>query len=116
MHLLAMSVIVFLAQDQDIAGKPSSEILYYAVTFALTDLAKEGDLTGLVVGQPPRLIANDFAGVDDPDPAFNLELFYRYPASDNISITPGLLIIVNPEHNNQNDTIFVGTIRTTFSF
>ncbi|MEO1377904.1 MAG: carbohydrate porin, partial [Cyanobacteria bacterium J06635_10] len=33
-----------------------------------------------------------------------------------ISITPGLLVIFNPEHNNDNDTIYVGTVRTTFSF
>ncbi len=104
------------AQAQDLADKPTAEILYYAATLAVSDLAQEGDLAGLVLGQPPRLIDNEFPGIDDPDPAFNLELFYRLPASKGISITPGLLVIFNPEHNNNNDTIYVGTIRTTFSF
>ncbi len=103
-------------QAQDIAEQPTAEILYYAATLALSDLAQEGDLTGLVFGQPPRLISNEFSGIDEPDPAFNLELFYRFSASDRISLTPGLLVIFNPEHNDNNNTIYIGTIRTTFSF
>ena len=36
--------------------------------------------------------------------------------NDNIAVTPGLLVIFNPEHNNANDTVYVGTLRTTFKF
>ncbi len=104
------------AQAQDLSDKPTAEILYYAVTLAFPDLAKKGDIAGLALGQPPRLINNEFPGIDEPDPAFNLEAFYRFPLSDRISITPGLLVIFHPEHNNNNNTIYVGTIRTTFSF
>ncbi len=104
------------AVAQDLEDKPTAEILYYAATFAVTDFAKEGDLTGVVFGQPPKLIENEFAGIEDPDPALNLELFYRFPASDRISVTPGFLVIFNPEHNDSNDTIYMGTVRTTFSF
>ncbi|MBE9166498.1 carbohydrate porin [Pleurocapsales cyanobacterium LEGE 06147] len=103
-------------QAQDLPDEPTAEILYYAATLAFPDLAKEGDLVGLVFGQPPRLINNEFPGIDEPDPAFNLEVFYRFPVSDRLLITPGLLVVFNPEHNNNNDTIYVGTIRTTFSF
>ena len=49
-------------------------------------------------------------------PAFNLEAFYRFPKSNRIFLTPRLLVIFNPEQNNDNHTIYVGTIRTTFSF
>lgn len=77
---------------------------------------REGDILGLAAGQPPRLIDNEVPGIDDPDPAFNLEAFYRYPVSDRISLTPGFLVILNPEHNSNNDTVYVGTMRTTFSF
>ena len=104
------------AKAQDLENEPTAEILYYAATLAFSDLAKEGDLTGLVFGQPPRIIENEFAGVDDPDPAHNLELFYRFPASDRISVTPGFLIVFDPEHNDSNHTVYVGTVRTTFSF
>ncbi|PLZ79564.1 hypothetical protein CBP16_16350, partial [Fischerella thermalis WC217] len=39
-----------------------------------------------------------------------------YQLTDNISITPGFLAIFNPEHNDNNDTVYVGTLRTTFTF
>ena len=52
----------------------------------------------------------------DKDTSLHLEAFYRFRVNDNISITPGLILITNPEHNNDNDTISIGTIRTTFNF
>ncbi|WP_235927070.1 carbohydrate porin [Gloeocapsopsis dulcis] len=45
-----------------------------------------------------------------------MEGLYRLQLNQNIAITPGVLVIFNPEHNNANDTIYVGTLRTTFSF
>ena len=47
---------------------------------------------------------------------WHLEGFYRYPVTKNISINPGLLILINPEGDNDNDTIYVETIRTIFKF
>ncbi|MEN9235316.1 MAG: carbohydrate porin, partial [Gloeomargarita sp. GMQP_bins_120] len=41
---------------------------------------------------------------------------YRFKFSENISITPGVFAIFNPEGNRANDTVLVGAIRTTFSF
>jgi hypothetical protein len=74
-----------------------------------------GMAAGVVFGQPPKIIQNEF-GIDEPDTSLNIEAFYRFQVNDDISITPGLLVITNPEHNRNNDTIYVGTIRTTFSF
>ena len=36
--------------------------------------------------------------------------------NDNIAINPGFFVIFNPEHDADNDTIWVGTIRTIFEF
>jgi carbohydrate-selective porin OprB len=46
----------------------------------------------------------------------NMELFYRFPISSNISITPDLQFIFNPNNNSNNSTITVGTLRTVFTF
>jgi carbohydrate-selective porin OprB len=54
--------------------------------------------------------------VADTDTSYHLEGLYKVQLNDNIAITPGLLVIFNPEHNDRNDTIYVGTVRTTFSF
>jgi carbohydrate-selective porin OprB len=79
---------------------------------------------GLLFGQSPRLGSNDVTETvngrvrerRDSDTGYHLEAFYRYALTDNIAITPGVFVIFNPEHNGSNDTIYVGTIRTTFKF
>ncbi|HBB36040.1 MAG TPA: carbohydrate porin [Cyanobacteria bacterium UBA8803] len=105
---------------QDLPDEPEAEIFNYALTFALLDFGTEGSVAGIVIGQPPKAIDNNFQvkgrEYEDEDTALHLELFYKFRATDNIDITPGLLVIVNPEHDESNDTIYVGTIRTTFRF
>jgi hypothetical protein len=101
-----------------------ASIWNWAVGLAFPDLFKEGSLGGLIFGMPPKVTDNDYrntvAGVvrrrEDNDTSYHLEAFYRYRLNDNIAITPGLLVIFNPEHNSANDTLLIGTIRTTFTF
>lgn len=105
------------ATAEDISGKPTADIFNYAITLAFPDLGKEGSLAGIIVGQPPKVIANEYGrNFKDEATSWHLEIFYRLRATDNIAITPGLLVITNPEHKHNNDPIFVGTVRTTFSF
>ncbi|MGB7518481.1 MAG: carbohydrate porin [Spirulinaceae cyanobacterium] len=46
----------------------------------------------------------------------HIEAFYQYQVADNISITPGVIWLTAPDHNNNNEDQIIGTIRTTFSF
>lgn len=87
------------------------------------DLGKEGSLGGLLFGQSPKVTSSDVREIGfgnrsriDSDTSYHLEAFYRYRLTNNIEITPGILAIFNPEHNSNNDTEYVGTIRTTFIF
>lgn len=73
-------------------------------------------MLGLIVGQSPKVTDSDIAAREDSDTSFHLEGLYKMKLTDNIAVTPGLMVIFNPEHNNDNDTIYVGTIRTTFKF
>lgn len=91
-------------------------IFNWAATLSLPDFGKKGNLAGLMIGQQPKVIRNDIATREDPDTSLHLEAFYRFALNDKISITPGVIVITNPEHNASNDTIYVGTIRTTFRF
>ncbi len=100
-----------------------ADIWYYAAGLGFPDLGKEGSLGGLLFGQSPKVTSSDVREVGfgnrsrvDSDTSYHLEAFYRYRLTNNIEITPGLLAIFNPEHNSSNDTEYVGTIRTTFSF
>jgi hypothetical protein len=92
----------------------SADILNYAVNLAFRDLGGKGNLAGIVFGMPPKVIESSIE--DDKDTSLHIEGFYRMQVTDNIAITPGLFVITNPEHNDNNDSIFVGTVRTTFKF
>ncbi|MCF2145686.1 iron uptake porin [Desmonostoc muscorum LEGE 12446] len=91
-----------------------AEILNYAVSLAFPDLGNKGNLAGLVLGMPPKVTSSSL--IADRDTSLHIEGFYRFQVTDNISITPGLFVITNPEHNANNDSVFIGTIRTTLKF
>ncbi|WP_375468212.1 iron uptake porin [uncultured Nostoc sp.] len=98
-----------------------ADIWYWAGSLALRDFGGKGNVLGVIFGQPPRVtggsIKNVAANVNlDDDTSYHLEGLYKYKVSDNIQVTPGLLVIFNPEHNDANDTEYVGTLRTTFTF
>ncbi|MCW5316126.1 iron uptake porin [Nostoc sp. KVJ3] len=98
-----------------------AEIWNYAVTLAFPDLGKAGNIGGIIVGMEPKVtsVSNSLsnAGINkDPDTSYHIEAFYQYKLSENITITPGVIWLTSPDHNNDNDDIIIGALRTTFSF
>jgi len=89
----------------------TADIFNFAINFSVLDLGKEGSHLGLIFGIPP---GTDFRTPDGT--SYFVEALYKYPITDNISVTPGAYVIFNPNQNDNNDTIIVGTIRTTFKF
>jgi hypothetical protein len=108
------------AQAQDLPQQPTATVFNWALAFSFPDLGKEGNLGGIVLGQPPKVTQNDFIfrrqNYIDRDTSLHFEAFYRHRINEFLSVTPGFLILLNPEHNRGNDTLYIGTIRTTFSF
>ena len=89
----------------------------YAASLGLYDpFGRKGDLFGLVVGQPPKLNTGTLIADVDEGNSTHYEVFYRYLVNNNISITPGFFIVTDPGNISRNNDIFIGTIRTTFSF
>ena len=109
----------YTSANREIAGGGNASIWNWAVTLALPDLGKKGNLGGLIVGQQPK-ITSASSGILLPGQEKDTNLFveglYRYQVTDKISVTPGLMVIFNPENNSGNSTGYVGTIRTTFQF
>jgi Carbohydrate-selective porin, OprB family/S-layer homology domain len=85
-----------------------------ALFLALPDFGKPGNLLGFIAGVPPKVTKSD--ATRDRDTSYHLEGFYRFQVNDFIAVTPGVYVILNPEHNKHNDDIWVGVLRTTFSF
>ena len=102
-----------------ILGIGDAKIWNYAVTLALPDLGKEGNLLGFVVGREPYLdkleAARSLRSFRNDD-SYHIEGFYKFQLSDNISVTPGVIWVTNPNQNDRNDDIIIGTLRTTFTF
>ncbi|MBW4497175.1 MAG: iron uptake porin [Oscillatoria princeps RMCB-10] len=102
------------------------EIWNYALTLAFPDLLKEGNLGGIVVGAQPYLGHLDYGGRttfrrgDNDTIPWHIEGFYKWQVTDNISLTPGVIWLLNPNQQDGSaggpeDTV-IGTLRGTFTF
>ncbi|GAB1539290.1 iron uptake porin [Scytonema sp. NUACC21] len=87
---------------------------YGAIGMSFPDVGGRNNLPGILFGLPARVSNSDVR--KDRDNAYHIEAFYRWRLNDNISVTPGFWVVVNPENNSKNDTQYVGVIRTTFDF
>ncbi len=98
-------------------GAGDGNIWTYALTLALPDLGKKGNLAGLIVGAQPYLTGLDnIKPPNSSDIPITVEAFYKYQILDNISITPGLLWVKSPNQNADNQDILLGIVRTSFTF
>jgi DNA uptake protein ComE-like DNA-binding protein len=114
-----------------VIGVGDADVWTYGGTLSINDFGKKGSSLGFVVGMEPKLTGTSSAalasrigglqGIDvgrrsDRDTSLHLEGFYRFRLSPNILITPGVIWLTAPGHDSRNDDIFIGTLRTTFTF
>jgi Carbohydrate-selective porin, OprB family/S-layer homology domain len=97
-------------------SKFATEYWTYGGGFAVADLGKEGSVLGIFAGVQPYLGDGGlFRGRNNRNP-IHVEAFYKYQLTDNISITPGVIWLSDPEQLNGSNDSIIGTIRTTFTF
>ena len=98
----------------------SADLWSYALVLAFPDLFTEGSMGAVIFGAEPYLggIESARSPVDlQNDTPFHVEVSYKYPVNNNISITPGVIILTAPNQNaDTNDTVIIGAIRGTFKF
>ncbi|MGB8702275.1 MAG: iron uptake porin [Thermosynechococcaceae cyanobacterium] len=89
-----------------------------------SDVFAPGNTAALIFGQPlyaestggnARIAAN-VPGVFKFARPFHVEAYYRFKVNDNISVTPGVFAVLNPESNSENDTAVIGVLRASFTF
>ncbi len=119
--------------DLKLISTGDGEIWYYGLGLAFPDLFKRGNLGGIIVGREPYLGSLRIGGAVPAalglpgsarlrdlnfgnDFSLHIEAFYKIQITNNISITPSLVWITNPDQDDRNDDFVIGTIRTTFSF
>jgi hypothetical protein len=100
-------------------GLGNAEIWNYSLVMAFPDLGKEGNLGALIVGTEPYMgginIPGGIAGFTNDVP-LHIEASYKYKVNNNISITPGVIVLMNRNQNDNNPTAVIGAVRTTFTF
>jgi hypothetical protein len=110
-----------------VLGTGSADVWNFGGTLALNDLGSKGSTLGFVVGMEPKLTGTSpgLAGRlavpqgqsrSDRDTGLHVEGFYKYKLNNNISVTPGVIWLTAPGHDERNDGIVIGTLRTTFTF
>ena len=86
---------------------------------AFPDVGKEGALGVLSFLVPFDVLSGEeflVAGVGDGGTQYEFEASYYYPINDNIAIVPAFYLIDNPNNFEDNPNIYVGNLRTQFSF
>ncbi|MCA2555032.1 MAG: carbohydrate porin [Microcystis sp. M04BS1] len=89
-------------------GDDNTSIWSWNLNLSVLDLFAEGAALSFGGGQVPRSDKEDGT-------SYMVEAQYKFPVTKNILITPGAYAIFNANNRN-NDTIFVGVLRTTFRF
>ncbi|MFB2769295.1 iron uptake porin [Pelatocladus sp. BLCC-F211] len=118
--------------NSHIPGKSGNvETTNYMVYLNFPDLFVKGNLGGIYFGQPPKITSSDLpVGNNVPDyintglgrpggqpgTTNQIEAFYRFQITDNISITPGIIHIWEPAQTPDSDSITIGVLRTSFTF
>ena len=126
LHLGGWGGLTF-SNPENLSG--SVETTNWALFAAFPDLFNPGNLGGIFVGQPPKITSStlpdefNFPNFSDDgtpggrkDTSLHMELFYRAKLSENIALTPGVFVVLNPDHNRANSSLVVGTLRATFRF
>jgi hypothetical protein len=106
--------------DLGTSSSGRSDIWNWAVTLAFPDAFKEGSTAGLIVGMQPWTTSSTIVLPGDlrltEESSLHIEAFYQYAINDNISLTPGIIVITSPDNDTRNSPIVLGVIRTTFEF
>ncbi|GFE68763.1 porin type major outer membrane protein [Chroococcus sp. FPU101] len=96
------------SEDKDVNFN-NREAWTWNVNASLVDLFVEGSLFWVGGGMPPQIYQGGAT-------SYMAETGFRIPVTRNIFVTPGAYVIFNPESSGNNDTLFVGVLRTTFKF
>lgn len=118
--------------SSNIPGRSGNvETTNWMVYLNFPDLFHKGNLGGIYIGQPPKITSSDLPignNVPDiinggegrsggqPGTTTQIEAFYRFQVTDNISITPGIIHIIEPGHTPGSDSVTMGVLRSSFLF
>ncbi len=108
---LSLSGFVSYHDVTGFGANDDKEAWSYGVGLALPDFGKKGNVLGIFGGAQPYSL-----GATGRETPYQVEGFYKYRVSENISVTPGVIWVTSPGQATNSNDAFIGTLRTTFSF
>jgi hypothetical protein len=105
-----------LANGLNASQGANADIWYWASAIEIRDLLRNGSELGLVFGMPPKLVGNDVPGRSDRDTTYHVEGYFAFPLTEHIYLSPGFVGILHPEHNSENNDIWLGSLVLSFFF
>ncbi|MBE9012872.1 carbohydrate porin [Pseudanabaenaceae cyanobacterium LEGE 13415] len=97
----------------------SLQVQSFQFGLGFPDLGKKGALGVVSFLIPHKYISGRqflLSGNGDGGTQYEIEASYFYPLNRNLAIVPSFYAIFNPNNFDSNPTVFVGNIRTQFSF
>jgi len=94
------------AIGQDLNLNPVS----WTLGVGLRNIGIPGTIAGVAIGQP--FVSDGLGNATQT----NFETFYNLQLSENISVTPIVSLVINPDNDSNQGTIWQTTFRTVFSF
>jgi len=92
------------------------EIWNYALSAVFPDLGKNNNLGGIIIGAQPYLGHFGTNAEFNNQIPWQLEAFYRWQVSDQLSLTPGIIWYINPNQDPDQADIVSSSLRMTFTF
>lgn len=108
--LSAHGGVSFLGDDN---SADEATVVNWAAQLGVNDLFGEGHYGGIGVGAVPYVTGGDVASEDMPLAA---QAFYSLKVNDGLAIQPQVVYINNPNGNDNNDSVWAGSIKTTLRF
>ncbi len=109
----------FLGTGVDGAQSGEGEVWSFGVRLAYLDLGKQGSVLGFDAGVQPYFGNISVQGINGNYSIampVQLELFYKYPLTNNILITPGIIWLSHTTQAIGDGSQLIGVIRTTVGF
>jgi Carbohydrate-selective porin, OprB family/S-layer homology domain len=95
-----------------------ADIWTWGANLAFLDFGGEGNVLGIAGGMAPKLTSTDVlnGNAKNNGNGYIIEAQYRWQVNDNIQITPGAYVVIEPNHVDGASEIWGGVVRTTFKF
>jgi hypothetical protein len=100
----------------NLTANQKANVFSASVSLGFFDLFKEGNHAGIIAAITPYVTSNDDNTRQDALTPWLFEAFYTHRFNKNISITPDIFLVLNPDRGTTAEPIWGFSVRTTFTF